>query len=128
MGRGCRVKKSEPWARHYQDAWHDRSGDRRLPRRLRVVALAYGVHDNDGHARFDRGQVALVLGTVDQETGEVITLNRQRVHEAVQQAVDLGFLGDGSNARCLIVPAHDVKKGPLDAPAKPCPIHVRRRS
>ena len=122
------AEERQSWARHYQDRWHERSGDRRLPRWLRVVALAYGSHENDGHARFKRGDVALILGTVDHQTGAVVSLSRQRVHEAIQQAIELGFLGLGSNARCLIVPAHDVKKGPLDAPAKPCPIHFRKAS
>lgn len=121
-------RTSEPWARHYQDTWHERSGDPRLPRWLRIVALAYGCHDNDGHARFKRGDVALVLGSVDHETGAVIPLPRQRVHEAITQAVELGFLAEGSFARCLIVPAHGVRKGPLDTPHKPCPLHVRRKS
>ncbi len=84
------------WARHYQDVWHERSGNSRLPRWLRVVALAYGCHDNEGHARFKRGEIALVLGSVDHDTGAVIPLSRQRSHEAVRQAVDLGFLADGS--------------------------------
>lgn len=121
-----RREDSRPWSRHYQDAWHERSGNVRLPRWLRIVALAYGCHDNDGHARFKRGEVALVLGTVDHETGAVIPLSRQRVHEAVQQAVDLGFLAEGSIPMCLIVPAHDVRKGPHEGRAKPCPIHLRR--
>lgn len=115
-----------PWARHYQDVWHERSGNPMLPRWLRVTALAYGSHDNDGHARFKRGEVALVLGHVDHDTGAVIPLSRQRVHEAVQQAVELGFLAAGSIPRCLIVPAHDVRKGPSDRQERPCPIHVRR--
>lgn len=120
------MKDHPSWARHYQESWHERSGNRRLPRWLRVLALAYGAHENNGHALFKRGEVALVLGAVDRDTGEVVPLSRQRVHEAVQLAIELDFLGDGSNARCLIVPAHDVKKGPLDQPDKPCPIHLKR--
>lgn len=106
----------------------ERSGNRRLPRWLRVVCLAYGCHDNAGHARFKRGEVALVLGSIDQKTGAVIPLSRQRVHEAVQLAVELGFLAEGSIPMCLVVPAHDVKKGRLNASVKPCPIHIRRQS
>ena len=120
------TSESNPWARHYQESWHERSGNSRLPRWLRLVCLAYGTHDNAGHARFKRGEVALVLATPDPQSGAVIPLSRQRVHEAVQQAIDLGFLADGSIPMCLIVPAHDVKKGPLNAPSKPCPIHIRR--
>lgn len=117
---------SRTWSRHYQDSWHERSGDSRLPRWFRVVALAYGCHDNAGHARFKRGEVALVLGSVDHVTGAVIPLPRQRVSEAVKQAVELGFLAEGSMPMCLVVPAHDVRKGPHEAKSKPCPIHLRR--
>lgn len=123
MSRG---RPGEPWARHYQDVWHERSGDWRLPRWLRVVSLAYGAHDNAGHARFKRGELALILATVEQETGAVIPLSRQRVHEAVRQSVELGFLSDGSIPMCLIVPAHDVIKGSLDHRPTACPIHLRR--
>lgn len=65
--------------------------------------------------------VALVHGSVGQETGAT-PLARQGVHEAIQLAIELQLLGNGSNARCLIVPAHDVKKGPLDSTSKACPI------
>ena len=115
-----------PWARHYQDAWHERAGDRRLPKWLRVAALAYGSHENNGHARFKRGEVALVLGTVDHQTGEVIPLDRRELFRVIGQAVEYEWLMPDSTARCLIVPAHAVKKGSLTAPVKPCPIHVRR--
>ena len=117
---------AEPtWARHYQDVWHERSGDRRLPKWLRVAALAYGSHENNGHARFKRGEVALILAVVDHETGEVVPLDRRAVFRVIQQAVAYGWLDEGSTARCLIVPAHAIKKGRLDAHTEPCPIHVR---
>jgi len=115
-----------PWARHYLDTWHERSGNPCLPRWFRVVCLAYGSHDNAGHARFKRGEVALMLGTFDSKSGAVVPLSRQRVHEAVRQAVDLGFLEPDSIPMCLVVPAHGVQKGPRDTKPKPCPIHVRR--
>lgn len=114
------------WSRHYQESWHERSGDRRLPRWLRVTALAYGSHDNNGHAQFKRGDIALILGSVDGTTGEIIPLSRQRVYECIQLAIELDFLAEGSNARCLIVPAHHARKGKLTDRVKPCPIHVRR--
>ena len=79
--------EARPWARHYQDVWLERSGNRNLPRWLRVVAVAYGSHDNAGHARFKRGEVALVLAGPF-APGEVpMPLSRQRVSEAVKQAV-----------------------------------------
>ncbi len=115
------------WARHYQDAWHERAGDKRLPKWLRVAALAYGSHENNGHALFRRGEVALVLATVDHGSGAVVPLDRRDVFRSIQQAVAYGWLEEGSTARCLIVPAHAIKKGPLETPCAPCPIHVRGR-
>lgn len=123
-----RAAPSRVWARHYQDAWQDRSGDARLPKWLRVASLAYGCHEDNGHAVFKRGEVALVLATVDHITGEVVPLDRRRLHEVIQHAVEYGWLEPGSKPRCLIVPAHAIKKGTIGNPDKPCPIHVRRRS
>ncbi len=122
------VRREGEWARHYQDSWLERSGSPALPRWLRVVALAYGSHDNDGHARFKRGEVALVLAGPFPRGEVPKPLSRQRVHEAVRQAVELGFLDEGSIPMCLIVPAHDVRKGSLDGKSKPCPVHKRRAS
>ncbi len=117
-----------PWARHFQDVWHERSGDDRLPKWLRVSALAYGSHQNNGHANFKRGEVALVLATVDRESGAIYPLDRRDVFRAVHQAIQYGWLEEGSSARCLIVPAHAIKKGRLGDTDQPCPIHVRRRA
>lgn len=111
------------WSRHYQDEWQSRAGDRRLPYWLRVAALAYGSHSDNGHARFKRGEIALVLGDVSPD-GEI----RPYVHvgRAIADAVTYGWLEPESFWGCLIVPAHAVKKGSYTR-AKPCPIHVRRK-
>ena len=63
-----------------------------------------------------------MLGRVDRETGELHLAPRQRVHEAIQGAVKAGFLAEGSNASCLIVPGHAVSKtnGDVD---EPCTRH-----
>lgn len=107
------------WARHLQDEWHRRSGDERLPRWLRVACLAYGAHGNNGHAPFRRGDVAVVLGRPG------APLDR-RVHEAVQLAIDYGWLMPGSTSMCLIVPGYLIDKGPMGATKKPCRVHARR--
>lgn len=108
------------WARHSREEWHRRSGDPRLPKWLRVAALAYGSHGNNGHASFKRGDVAATLGM----PGE--PLDRRRLHEHIAMAVEFGWLADGSTSMCLIVPFHAVDKGPIGKPKKPCPIHTRR--
>lgn len=111
------------WARHYQEDWQSRAGDPRLPKWLRVAALAYGSHTDNGHARFKRGEIALILGTVDQETGEVIP--DPWPGRAIEDAVEYGWLAPESFWGCLVVPAHAIKKGAHGRSPK-CPIHVRR--
>ncbi|MGA8247847.1 MAG: hypothetical protein WB797_13170 [Nocardioides sp.] len=111
------------WARHYQEEWHTRSGDNRLPKWLRVACLAYGAHDNNGHAVFRRGEVALVLGKPPEHGRGPVPLDRRRVHEVIRLAVEYEWLMPGSTARCLIVPSRAIKKGAYDAPLAPCPIH-----
>lgn len=114
-----------PWARHYQHEWHERAGDKRLPYWLRVTALAYGSHTDNGHARFKRGEIALVLGEVDRETGEIKPY--PNVRRAIATAVEYGWLEPESFWGCLVVPAHAIKKG-SHGRLKPCPIHVKRRT
>ena len=58
---------------------------------LRIAALAYGSHENNGHARFKRGEVALMLAVVDHETGEVIPADRRDVFLSIQQAIAYGW-------------------------------------
>jgi hypothetical protein len=118
------VNTERPWARHYHEVWQERAGDDRLPYWLRVTALAYGSHLDNGHARFKRGEIALVLGGVDTETGEVVPFDN--VTRAIEAAVAYGWLEPESFYGCLVVPAHAIKKG--EHGRKPsCPIHARRR-
>lgn len=112
-----------PWARHYQEDWQSRAGDPRLPKWLRVAALAYGSHTDNGHARFKRGEIALILGKVDVETGEVIP--DANVGRAIEDAIEYGWLAADSFWGCLVVPAHAIKKGAHGHSPK-CPIHVKR--
>jgi len=105
------VNTSRPWARHYQDEWHRRAGDPRLPYWLRVAALAYGSHVDNGHANYKRGQIALVLG----KPGEPY----DRVGRAISDAIEYGWLNPGSWWGCLIVPERAIRKGPWMTP-KPC--------
>ncbi|GAA5153863.1 hypothetical protein GCM10023340_36510 [Nocardioides marinquilinus] len=116
------------WARHFLDEWLARSGDPRMPYWLRVTALAYGSHANNGHARFKRGEIALVLGGVD-EHGRVRP--HANVGREIDRAVEYGWLELGSYWGCLIVPAHSVRKGEMFAKPAPCPLaekHKRERA
>ncbi len=119
------VNREPRWARHYQEAWQARAGDPRLPYWLRVAALAYGSHRDNGHAIFKRGEVALILGSFDPETGEILPY--QNVGRAIDDAVTYGWLDPESFWGCLVVPAHAIKKG--DHGHRPaCPIHVKRHA
>ena len=107
-------------SRHNQEVWQRRAGEPWLPKWLRVAALAYGAHGNNGHATFKRGDVAITLG----DPGH--PLDRRRLHEHISQAIEFGWLMPGSTSMCLIVPPDAVDKGPIGAPKKPCPVHRRR--
>jgi hypothetical protein len=100
------------------------AGDPRLPYWLRVAALAYGCHTNNGHARFKRGEVALVLAAVDEVTGEVRPFTN--VRREIARAVEFGWLEDGSYWGCLIVPAHSIKKGEYGS-VSPCPLNPKHK-
>ena len=114
------MSKPRTWARHYQDEWQARAGDPRLPYWLRVAALAFGSHADNGHARFKRGEIALILGTLDQSTGEIRSF--ANVRREIGRAVEYGWLEPGSYWGCLIVPAHSIRKGDLGTRQAPCPL------
>lgn len=118
------MSPEKPWARHYHEAWQERAGDDRLPYWLRVTALAYGSHLDNGHARFKRGEIGLILGKLDARTGEILPF--ENVTRAIETAVEYGWLQPESFWGCLVVPAHAIKKG--EHGRKPvCPIHAKRR-
>ena len=117
------AKTPRGWARHFQDDWQARAGDPRLPYWLRVAALAYGSHTDNGHARFKRGEVALILGSVDRATGVVRPF--ANVRREIARAVEYGWLEEGSFWGCLIVPAHSIRKGDFTHKPKPCPLAPR---
>ena len=107
------------WARHFQDDWQARAGDPRLPYWLRIAALAFGSHTENGHAKFKRGEIAVVLGSVDHETGEFRPF--ANVRREIARAVEYGWIEEGSFWGCLVVPAHSIKKGNLSR-RSPCPL------
>jgi hypothetical protein len=116
------------WSKHYHGVWAERSANTQLPDWLRVAALAYGRHKANGHAEFGPGDVAYVLGKVDEQTGEFQP--NENVTRAIRTAVKYGFLAEGSKSRCLVVPAHAIEGG-LGNPHARCPMHedtlTRRR-
>jgi MarR family len=103
-----------PWAAHYQSAWRERAGDTRLDLWLRVAALAFAHHKRNGHANFESGEIAKILG-----------VSAQSVSRAIKKAKELGFIAGESNARCLVVPPWAVWGGP-GHPNDRCRFHPKK--
>lgn len=110
---------------HFQRGWRDIATQDHLTDWVRVAALAYGRHRANGHASFQPGDLQSALLRVDAMTGEVALPAKATVSRAIGTAVANGFLARGSDARCLIVPAHI--QGGLGNPADLCPVHEGRR-
>lgn len=117
------MSRDNPWTKHRQSFWQEKSGRPSLPLWLRITALAYGVHRRNGHAPFKPGEIALATSVVDSETGEIKTPSRNRISEAIRQAVEIGFLHRDSNARCLVVPPWGIEGGMLGSPSEKCKHH-----
>lgn len=110
------MSRQNPWSGHYQSVWHERAGDVRLPYWLRVAALAYGSHKANGHATFNPGDVALVLGTPE------ASMSRMNVKRAIDKAIEYGWLRAGSTSLCLMVPSYAITLG-LGNPRSACRVH-----
>lgn len=96
------------YAYHYQDVWQERATDERIELVWRLAALAYGYHRRNGHATFEAGQIAAVLGISPSQVSNVLT-----------KAKELGLIDQRSRSRCLVVPPHAINYGPGDA-NEPC--------
>ena len=73
------------------------------PLKYRVMFAAEGWANLIGHAEFAPGGLALVLQTANPQTGELNIPSRQRVANAVREAIDSGLVATASTARCLVV-------------------------
>jgi hypothetical protein len=109
------------WAAHAQDHWLDFAGNPNFPDYLRTVFVAYGRHAANGHAVLERGELAYFLVRRDGTLPE-----RRIVSRAVQEAVNLGFLAEGSRLLCLVVSSHDVQGGRGNPTARCRRDHTRR--
>ena len=91
------------------------------PRAMRVLFAAMGRIDSAGHARWAPGELALVLGSVEQMTGVIVPAARSAVSDAIAVAKRLGMVADDSTARCLVLPdtAFQKARGPVIR----CPVH-----
>lgn len=114
-----------PWTKHAQIVWEHRAADPSLPLWLRIVCLAYGQHEANGHANFKPGALACIFGKPGTATEPFKRAHRATIYDAIQTALRRGFLAAGSCAKCLVVPSHAIE-GPRPGNAfKPCPVHSK---
>ncbi len=111
------------WSAHAQDHWLDFAGNPNFPDYLRTVFVAYGRHAANGHAVLERGELAYFLVRRDGTLPE-----RRIVWRAVQEAIKLGFLADGSQLLCLVVSSHDVQGGKGNPAARCRRDHTRKKT
>lgn len=108
--------KRNPWASHYQHGYMAKALDRRWrsPLWLRVAYLAYARHEANGHANFEPGEIASILGCKDPSN----------LSHAISNAVKLDYLDMESCAACLVVPPYLVFG--LGNPQSPCECHAQK--
>jgi hypothetical protein len=103
---------TERYAVHYRWGWQKIADDTDSPALTRLVALAYAHSDENGHARFLRGELMKRLG-----------LTRQNVQRLIKRAVRDGWLRDLSCSECLVAPEHVSDRRYT---AGPCQVHALR--
>ncbi|MDT5127990.1 MAG: hypothetical protein QOH54_3634 [Mycobacterium sp.] len=116
-----------PWTRHFQSGWENRAANTDAPLWARLVSLAYGRHEANGHANFTRGDLLWILGTPAKDGQPFKRRHSASIRDAIEVAVKYGWLAEGSCNECLIVPSHEIE-GPMGNADKPCPVHERKRS
>jgi hypothetical protein len=88
---------------------------------LRLLMLAIGRMNDDGHAVFDPGELQSLLARINLKTGEKRPLSRRAVYGAKHKLADAGLLWESSGGeRCVWLSgefAMRKKSGLL------CPVH-----
>jgi hypothetical protein len=85
--------------------------DKEVPQLTRFVALAYARNDSNGHARFERGELAGIL-----------CVDRRNVGKLIDRAVRDRWLDKLSCSECLVTPPHISDRLKT---AELCPVHER---
>lgn len=116
---------SPPFSMHDHAGWAVLAEPGR-PLYLRVFAHAYCSHRQNGHATFDApGSLRKALSYVNTVTDELHVPSRQAVTQAIEKAVDYGYLHElslTSAQRCLVVPPF-VHGGIVGRPSARCVWH-----
>ena len=82
-----------PWVKASQDGWERRALELRQPLWLKVPCMADVRVGANGHANFERGELAELMGKC-----------RQDIDRAIRTAVEKGWLHEASCTECLIPP------------------------
>lgn len=98
--------EQDEFSAHRNEHWNDKAANPRHPLALRVYFAALGHRRVGGHAPFTTGELAEIL-----VNARAVIPDRRRVAEAIRQCVQWGYLAEGSNALCLLVPLDDIQGG-----------------
>ncbi|MDH6701426.1 hypothetical protein [Streptomyces sp. MAA16] len=107
-----------PWGGVSQHEYRCMAQDPGHPLAYRVHFAAIGWADRQGHAAFEPGRLAKLLG----KNGN--RLSDQSTRNAIGRAKDLHLVSPRSGAACLVLPPHLFQKA-KGAPV-PCRVHQDR--
>ena len=109
----------DEWVKHEVPHLEAMAENTSLPGWLRLHYLAMARMRSDGHAHFERGELADALGKVN-AGGELIPADRHNVQRAIRAARKHNVLAEESCTTCLVVPRDVAWKGGLsDGLCKP---------
>ena len=92
--------KEPPWAKHTHHVWQERARNAKNPTWLRIVALCYGYHNDEGRVYCKPGQISKLL-----------EVSPQVVSNAIKTARDDDWISGESNSRCLVAPPYAIMSG-----------------
>lgn len=104
-----------PWVKAAQAGWEQRALELTQPLWLKVACMAYARVGANGHAQFDRGELAALMGKC-----------RQDIDRAIRTAVERGWLGEASCTECLMPPGDFIEMS-IGNSRKLCKVHGDRR-
>ncbi|WP_156748737.1 hypothetical protein [Mycobacterium sp. 1482292.6] len=104
-----------PWVKASQAGWERRALELAQPLWLKVACMAYSRVGPSGHAQFDRGELAGLMGKC-----------RQDIDRAIRTAVGKGWLDEASCTECLMPPADFIEMS-FGNRLKVCKVHRDQR-
>lgn len=92
------MSRTDPAGIHFHSFWSTRAHSPALPPLwMRIVALAYSSHGKSGHAPF-------YLCGDSTLPPEILHKSKKHIQKEIARAIELGFLAEGSNINCLVLP------------------------